>query len=242
VKTFSERLAQVQQTIARACEGAGRLPGSVRLIAVSKTHPPAVIGEAVAAGLRDFGENRVEEAADKIGVVTAQWPDVPLTWHMIGHVQSRKARLAAPLFDTVHSVDSLKLAARLAAAQPEGRRLRILLECNVSGEASKGGFDVADWLRDAAQLADITEALAQMRALGGLDVCGLMTMAPIVDDMNDARPVFRSLRLLRDALEQRAGMPLPELSMGMTDDYPVAVAEGATMVRVGRALFGERQV
>jgi uncharacterized pyridoxal phosphate-containing UPF0001 family protein len=115
------------------------------------------------------------------------------------------------------------------------------LECNVSGEASKGGFDAVDWRRDAGQLAQIADTLAQMRALDGLEVCGLMTMAPIVDDMEDVRPVFRSLRLLRDALEQRAGVPLPELSMGMTEDYPVAVAEGATMVRVGRALFGARQ-
>jgi pyridoxal phosphate enzyme (YggS family) len=241
VSDFGERLAQVQQTIVRACESAGRAPGSVRLIAVSKTHPPAAIGEAVAAGLRDFGENRVEEAADKIAAVTAQHPDAPLTWHMIGHVQSRKARLVAPLFGYVHSVDSLKLAARLAAAQPEGRRLRILLECNVSGEASKGGFEAVDWRADAGQLAQLADTLAEMRALDGLEVCGMMTMAPIVDDMEDVRPVFRSLRLLRDALEQRAGVPLPELSMGMTDDYPVAVAEGATMVRVGRALFGARQ-
>jgi pyridoxal phosphate enzyme (YggS family) len=237
MSALPERIALVQQQIERACGRANRDPASVTLIAVSKTHPAEVVADAVAAGLRHFGENRVEEASVKIPEVSRQ-PVAPLTWHMIGHVQSRKARDVAPLFDSVQSVDSVKLAMKLSQAVPEGRRLAVLLECNVSGEESKGGFAAAD----ATVLASLAQALREIAALPGLDVRGLMTMAPIVDEMGAVRPVFASLRRLRDALQDATGHALPELSMGMTDDYPVAVEEGATMVRVGRALFGERPV
>lgn len=236
---LAERIGHVQAAIARAAERAGRNPADVTLVAVSKTHPASVVLEAVQAGLRQFGENRVEEAADKIAKV-AKYTDMPLIWHMIGHIQSRKAREVAPLFAVVQSVDDLKLAARLARALPEGRRLTVLLECNVSGEATKAGFAVRDWETGRAALDALASDVRAVAALPGLDVRGLMTMAPIMDDMQAVRPVFRSLRRLRDALQEQTGLPLPELSMGMTDDFPVAVEEGATMVRVGRAIFGER--
>ena len=155
---------------------------------------------------------------------------------MIGHVQSRKARDVAPLFNSVQSVDSVKLATKLAEAVPDGRRLRVLLECNVSGETSKGGFAAAD----SAAWAELRQSLETIGALPGLDVRGLMTMAPIASEMEAVRPVFRALRQLRDTLQDATGIALPELSMGMTDDYPVAIEEGATMIRVGRALFSDR--
>ena len=239
VTPLTERIASVQAGIGRACSQAGRKAEDVTLVAVSKTHPASAVLEAVEAGLRHFGENRIEEAGGKIAQVSAQSAE-PLTWHMIGHLQSRKARDAASLFDVVQSVDSVRLASKLAQALPDGRKLTVLLECNVSGEASKGGFAVNNWEHDVAVLAEITRSLGEIAALPGLSVRGLMTMAPIAVDMEQVRPVFRSLRLLRDVLEQKCAMALPVLSMGMTDDFPVAIEEGATMIRVGRALFGER--
>lgn len=239
VTALGERIETVRAEIARSCGRAGRNPSEVTLVAVSKTHPASVVLEAVQAGLRDFGENRVEEAESKIAAVMAQTGE-PLGWHMIGHIQSRKAREVAPLFKMVQSVDSVRLAGKLAQALPEGRELALLLECNVSGESSKGGFAMRDWERDPAAVAGLAQSVGEIAALPGLTVRGLMTMAPIADEPEDVRPVFRSLRRLRDALEQQTGISLPVLSMGMTDDYPVAIEEGATMVRVGRALFGER--
>jgi pyridoxal phosphate enzyme (YggS family) len=239
MSSLLERMAAVQARLNRACDRAGRNPADVTLIAVSKTHPASAVLEAMAAGLHHFGENRVEEASDKIAAVAAQL-NVPPVWHMIGHVQSRKAREVAPLFASVQSVDSVKLAAKLAVALPEGRRLAVLLECNVSGESSKSGFAVANWETDPQALAALSQSLREIVVIPGLDVRGLMTMAPIADDMEAVRPVFRALRRLRDAMQEETGHLLPDLSMGMTDDYPVAVEEGATMIRIGRALFGER--
>ncbi|HYO89644.1 MAG TPA: YggS family pyridoxal phosphate-dependent enzyme [Candidatus Limnocylindrales bacterium] len=239
---IAENVARVRGGLAQACEQSGRDPADVRLIAVSKTHPASAVCEAIEAGVRDFGENRVEEAVGKIAEVAALRGDAAIMWHMIGHIQSRKARDAAPLFQAVHSVDGLKLAAKLAQAIPGDERLRVLLECNVSGETSKGGFDMAGWQTDSARLEQLAAVLRVMCDLTSLEVCGLMTMAPIAADMEQTRPVFQSLRRLRDALEQQTGQPLPELSMGMTDDFPIALAEGATMVRVGRAVFGERNL
>jgi pyridoxal phosphate enzyme (YggS family) len=240
VSTFAERLAVVQERIALACARAGRDVDDVLLVAVSKTQPSEVVLEAAAAGLRHFGENRVEEAQHKIPLVEAQ-ADAALTWHMIGHLQSRKARDAAPLFGRIHSVDSVRLAVKLAAAVPAGRALPVLLEINISGEESKAGFAASVWEHDREQREALIDALRAVQAMDGLMPDGLMTMAPIAAEMEAVRPVFRRLRLLRDALEDACGLPLPQLSMGMTDDYPVAIEEGATMVRVGRALFGERQ-
>ena len=236
---LAENLARVETSIVHACERAGRDRTDVTLVAVSKTYGSDMVREAVEAGLRHFGENRVEEAVWKIPAVSAQ-TSMPLTWHMIGHIQSRKARDVAPLFDVVHSVDSRKLAEKLAQAVPAGRRLPVLLEWNVSGEASKSGFDGAGWEANRNQFEARVADIKVILALPSLDVRGLMTMAPIVDDIGATRPVFRSLRRLRDALQDATGVALPDLSMGMTDDFPVAVEEGATMIRIGRALFGDR--
>lgn len=235
--SIAEQLQRVHEQIAAACARAGRDPASVTLIAVSKTHPPSAVLEAIMAGAQHFGENRVEEAETKIPQVGA-----PVTWHMIGHIQSRKAKDVPPLFQVAHSVDRLKLADKLArAAGDRGGVLDALIEINVSGEASKGGLPAFGWQRDPAVFAALLDEIRPITGLPGLRVRGLMTMAPVVADMEQARPVFAGLRELRDALTEALGVPLPELSMGMTDDYPVAVEEGATLVRIGRAIFGERQ-
>jgi pyridoxal phosphate enzyme (YggS family) len=240
--TISDNLRRVQDTIADACARAGRSPSSVTLVAVSKTHPVEAMLEAMAAGAQHFGENRVEEAEMKIPAVAAQVSQPP-TWHMIGHIQSRKAKEVVPLFDRVHSVDTTKLAGKLSSLAAEaGKTLDVLLEINVSGEASKSGFDASGWSKDAAVRDRLWEEVRAVLALPGLRVSGLMTMAPIVEQMEGARPVFADLAALRAALSESLGYALPDLSMGMTDDYPVAIEEGATLVRVGRAIFGERHV
>lgn len=229
-------LARVQQ----AAERAGRDPASVTLIAVSKTHPASDVLAAVEAGAQHFGENRVEEAVEKIPQVAEIPPVQTPVWHMIGHVQSRKGKDVGALFDVVHSLDSLKLARKLADGVPQRRRLPVYIEVNVSGEASKEGFQLAGWDSDPAIVQQFSEELRAMLALERLQPVGLMTMAPIVEEMEAARPIFRSLRLLRDAIQEKTGVHLPGLSMGMTDDFPIAIEEGATIVRVGRAIFGER--
>lgn len=237
---IADNLDSVRATIANACARAGRDPAGVTLVAVSKTHPPAALLEAAAAGVQHFGENRVEEGESKIPLVNAALAQPPV-WHMIGHIQSRKAKQVLPLFDVVHSVDSLKLAERLARlADEHGKRLPVLLEINISGEASKSGFAAFNWAKDAEARARLWDELRPLWALTGLNVRGLMTMAPIVEDVEQARPVFAELAALRAALSESFSVALPDLSMGMTDDYPVAVEEGATIVRVGRAIFGER--
>ncbi|MCS7088161.1 MAG: YggS family pyridoxal phosphate-dependent enzyme [Thermoflexales bacterium] len=239
--SIADSLRLVRERIAEAALRAGRTPESVLLVAVSKTMPPEVVREAFEAGQRDFGENRVEEALPKMRTVGH---DEQLRWHMIGHVQSRKARDVAGAFVLVHSVDSLKLARKLNDHVPEGRAQEVLLECNVSGEASKYGFALHGWEHDAARFEAFAQEVAAILALPRLRVRGLMTMAPIVEAPEQARPFFASLRALRDAL--RARFPdQPEatfehLSMGMTDDFEAAIAEGATIVRIGRAIFGAR--
>lgn len=238
---IAENSLQVQQNIAAACLRANRNPAAVTLIAVSKTHPAQAVLEAIAAGVQHFGENRVEEAESKIPAVHEQSP-VPVTWHMIGHIQSRKAKEVLPLFDRIHSVDSLKLAGKLSGLSVEaGRKLDILLEVNVSGEESKYGFQASGWADHAAVRAELWQEINQVVALPGVKVRGLMTMAPIVENAEAVRPVFASLARLRTALVESLSIDLPDLSMGMTDDYPIAVEEGATLVRVGRAIFGERE-
>lgn len=238
---IAANLDMVRQKIADACARVGRDPASVTLIAVSKTNPASAVLEAIEAGVQHFGENRVEEGELKIPVVNAAAASVPI-WHMIGHVQSRKARDVLPLFQMVHSVDTPKLARKLAAAAEEqGKRLDVLFEVNISGEEAKYGFQAAGWEQDAAVRERLWAELLPLFDLPGLHIRGLMTMAPIVSDVEQARPVFASLAALKAALVSRSGQSLPELSMGMTDDYPVAIEEGATMVRIGRAIFGERQ-
>jgi PLP dependent protein len=238
--TIKENLTGVRQTIAEACARAKRGTDEVTLVAVSKTHPPESILEAVAAGLQQFGENRVEESELKIPVVNER-AGVPITWHMIGHIQSRKAKEVPPLFQCVHSVDSLKLAGKLSeSALQGGNRLDVLLEMNVSGEEAKYGLQAVNWVNDHQVRERLWQEIGQILSLPGLHVRGLMTMAPIVEQAEMARPIFASLAALRAALEEAFRTSLPDLSMGMTDDYPVAIEEGATMVRIGRAIFGER--
>jgi pyridoxal phosphate enzyme (YggS family) len=261
METIAMRLAAVQARIANAAHRAGRRPEEITLVGVSKTHPPESIAEALAAGLAHFGENRVQEAEGKIAMLA----DVRArsTWHLIGHLQRNKARKAATLFDIIHSVDSLRLAAALdreqgarsgdygrmneassAASRPAspGSRLPILLQVNVSGEATKEGFALADWESRPAVLEAFQADAAALLALPNLRVAGLMTIAPWADDPEAARPTFRAVRRLRDRLAQ--DFPQADwstLSMGMTDDFAVAIEEGATLVRIGRAIFGARE-
>lgn len=244
--TIAENIATVQAHIAEACARAQRDPSQITLVAVSKKKPAQDILEAIAAGVQHFGENRVEESNEKIPQVQAT-TGVPITWHMVGHIQSRKSKEVPGLFDKVHSVDSVKLAHRLSSAVQSSDAaqnlapLDVFIQINISGEERKSGFDAFNWQAQDAVKAQLWQDFRTITQLPGLNVLGLMTMAPIVDDMETTRPVFRALATLREALAEDFEHPLPELSMGMTDDYPVAIEEGATVVRIGRAIFGERQ-
>jgi PLP dependent protein len=226
-----ERIASVQARIAAAARRAGRDPAEITLAAVSKGHAAALVAAAYAAGLRIFGENRVEEAGPKAAALAGELgPGVQ--WHMIGHIQSRKAAQVLPWAACVHSVDSEKLARRLNQIAAEmGRTLPILLEVNVSGEAAKYGLM-------PAEVAAVVEAIAPLPALR---LQGLMTVAPIADDPQTLRPVFAGLRRLREDLARRyPAQDWRHLSMGMSEDFEVAIEEGATIVRIGTAIFGER--
>jgi pyridoxal phosphate enzyme (YggS family) len=221
VDEIVQNVARVRQRIAAAAQRAGRTPEDITLVAVTKTVPPERVEQAIAAGVTQFGENKVQEAKAKIPLVSGR-----AHWHMIGHLQSNKARDAVALFELIHSVDSVKLAAELDKwAQRAGKTQAVLLEVNVSGEASKYGLK-PDQLDDT---------LGQVARLSRIEVQGLMTIAPYAEDVGKVRPCFRALRELRDRFGLR------ELSMGMTHDLEVAVEEGATMVRVGTAIFGERR-
>ena len=224
------RLTEVRARIDAAARGAGRDPSSVRLVAVSKTFPVDAVREAYAVGHRDFGENRVQEALEKISALQ-DFPDA--RWHLLGHLQSNKARKAAPAFAMIKSVDSVDLLQKLdAAAADSGHAPELLVQVDLAGEDTKYGVP-------ATEVPRILEAAAQCRAAR---VVGLMTLPPIPDTPEDARPWFRRLRDLRDGW-LAAGVPagmLRELSMGMSGDFEVAVQEGATIVRVGTAIFGSR--
>jgi pyridoxal phosphate enzyme (YggS family) len=218
---------RVRDQAADAAAGAGRDPRSVRIVAVSKTKPVEMIEQALAAGVTDVGENYVQEAAEKIGRITA-----PVTWHMIGHLQRNKAGRAVELFDVIHTLDSVPLATVLARqGEQRGRPVRVLIEVNTGGEASKSGVA-------PGAVGPLLAALAEQH---WLSIDGLMTVPPPVAP-EAVRSHFRSLRELRDRWrpDAPANAPLRELSMGMTDDFTVAIEEGATLVRVGRAIFGER--
>ena len=233
-------LQAVQATIVDACARVHRNPDEVTLVAVSKTKPVAAIMEALASGVRHFGENRVEEAADKISLVNQQATVKPV-WHMIGHIQSRKAKLVIPLFDMVHSIDTLKLAEKFSQLAGESQQtLPILIEVNISGEAAKYGFEASDWKRNAAVKDAFWQEFEALLELTNVNVRGLMTMAHFYDEMELTRPTFAGLAELREQLQSDFKVALPDLSMGMTNDYPVAIEEGATIVRIGRAIFGER--
>lgn len=269
MESIATRIAAVRERIAAAARRAGRSPDEITLVGVTKTHPPDVIAAAVAAGLRDLGENRVQEAERKIPALA---PRSAITWHLIGHLQTNKARRAATLFDMVHSVDSTRLAVALDRHVAERTRetrdtrhemhaaespvsslqspvsslssplLPVLLQVNLSGEATKEGFELAGW-EERPELCDAFFAdVERILTLPGLAVRGLMTIAPWGGGAEAARPTFRAARRLRYELGRRfPAADWSALSMGMTDDFEIAIEEGATIVRVGRAIFGERQ-
>ena len=232
VSSVVKNLTAVRERIAAAARRAGRRPEVIALMAVSKTFPPEVIREAYNAGQRLFGENRVQEFADKAGALRDL---AGVEWHMIGHLQSNKAAKAAELFSAVDSVDSLRLAEKLnAAAQKLNKRLPVLIEINVGGEAAKSGT--------APDSPELEQLLAAAPSLEALQIRGLMTIPPFTEDPQQSRRYFRSLRELRDQIAARRlpGISLDVLSMGMSHDFEVAIEEGSTCVRVGTAIFGER--
>lgn len=222
---LEKRLQHIGDAIEAACTRRGRDPADVRLVAVSKTFPPEAIDEALRAGVSILGENRVQEALAKAPLCSAA------DWHLIGRLQSNKVRAALSLFSTIHSVDSVRLLEDIARIQEEtGNRPELMLEVNVAGESSKIGF-TPKTVRDAVRTAV---------ALGTLRLTGLMTVPPWVPDPEMSRVHFKALRNLRDSLENEFSIALPNLSMGMSADFEVAVEEGATFVRIGTALFGRR--
>ncbi|MBA3345141.1 MAG: YggS family pyridoxal phosphate-dependent enzyme [Gemmatimonadales bacterium] len=218
------RVAQVRETVAR-CQASGGWTHPVCIVAVTKTHGPEAVAAAVSAGLSDVGENRVQEALPKQEAL----PDLAVQWHLIGGLQRNKARHAAGRFALIHSVDRADLATELDRRMALGARQPVLVQVNCSDEAQKGGVA-------PGELPALLDALAPLQSL---EVCGLMTMSAFTDDTAEQRRAFRRLRELREAAEL-SGHRLPELSMGMSADYPVAVEEGATMIRLGTVLFGER--
>jgi len=226
--TTSDRLGVVRARIEKAARAAGRSPDEVTLIGVTKTVPPGLIRPLVEAGLRHIGENRVQEAASKVQALAALAPRPQ--WHLIGHLQSNKTTRAVALFDWVHSIDGEELARKLdRAAGARGAKINVLIQVDLGHEATKYGAE-------AEEVAALARTIA---ALPNLALRGLMTIPPLSRNPEGSRPFFERLRALRDEVAA-GGPPLPELSMGMSFDLEVAVEEGATMVRVGRALFGER--
>ena len=225
--TIAENLELVRSRIAQAAAKANRSDGDIELVAVTKTHPAETVREAVEADQVVFGESKVQEARAKIHLLPSN-----LHWHFIGHLQKNKVRHALALFELIHGVDSLELAQAIdRIADEDGLHPRVLLEVNVAGEASKFGF----------QPARLREEMEVLLALPRLSIEGLMCIPPISEDSGASRRYFVSLRELRDNLENKFDLKLPHLSMGMTNDYTVAVEEGATLVRVGTAIFGERK-
>ncbi|MGB0006798.1 MAG: YggS family pyridoxal phosphate-dependent enzyme [Candidatus Sulfotelmatobacter sp.] len=230
--SISENVAEVRERLDKAARFAGRLAEEIALMAVTKTHPPEKIHEAYDAGLRLFGENRVQEFSAKAAAL-AKLHDAE--WHMIGHLQTNKAARTAELFHAVDSVGSLKLAEKLnAAARKLGKKLNVLIEINVGGEAAKSGV--------ASDSPDLEDLLVAAPRLEALTFRGLMTVPPFTNDPQNARPYFRNLRELRDKISARRlpAIDMAQLSMGMSHDFEVAIEEGSTCVRVGTAIFGER--
>jgi len=225
-----ENVAQVRERVAAACRRSRRGPDDVKLVAISKTFPPECIRAAYEAGLRDFGENRVQEAMAKRPVLS----DLSITWHLVGHLQTNKAKAARELFHWVHSVDSFRLAQKLdqAAVASGAGRLPVLLEVNLGEEASKAGVGESE----------IIPLAEQVSRLGTLEVRGLMVIPPFLDDPELVRPYFRRLRELAQEIESKniPNLSMQELSMGMSHYFEVAIEEGATIIRVGTAIFGVR--
>ncbi len=223
---LAANLKNVRQRIDAACQRAGRVPESVTLMAVSKGQPPEIVRDAADLGLGLFGENRVQEGKAKIGLCPTR-----LQWHLIGHLQSNSLREAVNFFNLIHSVENLALAEEVNKwADKSAKTMPILLEVNIAGESSKFGYPPEQLLAE----------LSQVNALNKIEIHGLMTVAPWAADPEKVRPIFRKLRGLKQQCEQILGAPLPHLSMGMTGDFEVAIEEGATLVRIGTALFGER--
>ena len=226
MNSIAENLERVREQIAQAAARAGRVAEEIELVAITKTHPAEKVREAIEAGQTLFGESRVQEARAKI-------PELPsnLRWHFVGHLQKNKIRHALPLFEMIHSVDSLDVAQDInRIAGEQGMHPRVLLEVNVAGEGSKFGFS-PDKLRDQME---------ELLALPRLSILGLMTIPPLAENAEASRKYFVQLRELRDRLQTEFHVDLAQLSMGMTEDFAVAVEEGATLVRVGTAIFGER--
>jgi len=235
VQRLTSNIQLVREQIAAAATRAGRQPSEVTLVAVTKTFPVAVVLAGYAAGLRDFGENRVQEGEAKIDAASAHTPEA--RWHLIGHLQTNKVKVAVGCFDVIHSVDSLKVAREISKRYSDlhghAKRLPILIEVNVGEEASKSGYRPSDadtFWREAEQIA----------ALPSVHLQGLMTIAPFTTPPEDVRACFAKLRERRDQLARRLDQSLPHLSMGMSGDFEAAILEGATIVRVGTALFGPR--
>jgi len=225
-ETMQDRIDRIEERIAAACSRCGRSRASVNLLPVSKTHGPKTIAAAAECGLSVFGENRIQEAQRKIPLCSGA-----LRWHFIGHLQTNKARFVPPLFDMVHSLDSPRLMEALEKACAAcGRTLPVTLEVNVAGEGSKFGM----------RPEEVPAAVEQADALPHLEPVGLMTIPPFAEDPEKTRRHFVSLRELRDDCARRSGIELPELSMGMSHDFEVAIEEGATWVRVGTGIFGKR--
>ena len=225
MSNIRENLLRVQERIEKAARRAGRDPAGIKLVAVSKTVEVARIREAIDAGVSILGENYVQEAQKKIEEIRK-----PISWHFIGHLQSNKAKYAVRLFDMIHSVDSIPLAEELdRRAEKEGRKIEVMIEVNLSGEATKFGTE-------EAKTFDIAQKIFN---LNHLSLVGLMTMPPYFEDPELSRPYYVQLRQLKEKMAE-AGIPLKELSMGMSNDFEVAIEEGATYVRVGTAIFGER--
>ncbi len=223
---FAENLNSIQQRIAAACARAGRDVSSVTLLAVSKTHPPETIRAAVECGQLHFGENKIQEAKAKIPLCPGK-----ARWQFIGHLQSNKVRDAVELFELIQGVDSLNIAKEISKrAEQAGKTMPILLEVNVAGEASKFGYPPATLLAE----------LNELNALPRIEIHGLMAIPPYTPVPEKARPYFQKLCALKGECEQILGAPLPQLSMGMSGDFEVAIEEGASIVRIGTALFGER--
>jgi PLP dependent protein len=226
MEDIATNLARVQEQIAQAAQKSGRLPNDIELVAVSKTHAAEKVQAAFEAGQTLFGESRVQEARAKIPLLPSR-----LRWHFIGHLQKNKIRHALPLFELFHGVDSLALAQDMQRiADEEGMQPRVLLEVNVAGEASKHGFAPEVLRRE----------LEALLSLGRLTIEGLMTIPPLAPEAEASRRFFVALRELREQLEPEFSLKLPQLSMGMSGDYAIAIEEGATMVRVGTAIFGRR--
>lgn len=239
MRDINSNLARLKERIAAAAIRAGREPEEITLVAITKTFPPQTIEEAFAAGLREFGENRVQEAEQKIKWLRER--DIPLRWHMVGHLQRNKVKKAIHLFDIIHSVDSIRLSREISRRCEMAQiTMPVLLEINVSGEASKYGFRVEESKDE--QEEQFLRAVEEVAALPNLDPQGLMTMAPVGAPEEVLRSCFSRLRsLLSQVKEKFPEKAWRHLSMGMTDDFEVAVEEGATIIRVGRAIFGKRR-